>query len=933
MKKDVIVDNCVKNCAKPCRLSALSLAILTITLSWSQMTWAEMGNEWGLGDFANLDTSVDEQLFTYDNHNSLPETVILRPKARRAIATTSKTTLGASAKQQAKVEKLTEFYQTVEQTNVEKIDKVEPIINQTKVEKVAEFYQPIIPKNNVEQPIPQPKMVEQSQKIEPLYAKPMCQGNWIYPNQATSTALTENNRQMPVYAQSDYGYYDNLTYAELTGNVKIHQGSQQVSADKVVMDMATGVNKAQGNVMLVDNQTTPANRQNTLNNVKSGGLITLADEITYNSNSPQANAKDVAFASVPLQAHGYAKQLDKLDDTHYKMNDVMFTTCSPTNPTWQISAKNIDVNTETGRGEAKNAILKIKNTPVLYLPYFNFPVDDRRASGFLVPQAGFSNDGGFTIKTPYYFNLAPNYDATVTPTIYTNRNPMLTGEFRYLTQNYGDGNLTMSYLPNDSQYADQDRSSVLFRHRWQSSKYPTLSANAIYQYTSDSSYVNDFQTFGGYTSQLNLPRRIQADYYNDYVTALAKFETFQTLSNHLNQTVLDKDKPYYRLPQLSLRYRLPNTWLNLDDNPLEITGVSDFAYFKRPIDDGSAPERSGGRLFNKITATYPFSRSWGYIKPSISLQHLYTQYDEATVIANNIHKDNKSQSIFVPEYSLDTGLHFMKAGSPFGNADGYQLISPRLKYVYSPYENQSEIPNFNTRLASLNLPQLFENSWFLGYDRLPDNHFLTTALNYRYMDNQGLTRLDASIGQQWYFNRPRVHLDNTNHPIDIDNSGTVLQISSQPRHDFWIDVDGSMTDKGKLGYINTQFRYLPNQRSLYHIGFIRRNENLLGQKDLSAITASAIFPINDQWRFLGALQYDNLKNHYSDILAGFTYDSCCYAFSLYGRRYVNELDDNAKPVNAIMAEISLSGVANKHHGQLSGLMADRVLGYNHLQND
>lgn len=863
------------------RLSTLTLAMLWVGVAWSSKALAQFGVGAGQDiEYLSVIAQQDEQpLLSHDDMAT--EHVVLRPKSRRSVLPV------ANPKQRESLEKLTSFYQKNHE---------------------------IVP------PEPPEKQVSNAKQT------PMCQGTWVYPNTATTKPKTMSiNGEFPMYMEADYGYYDNQNYAELEGNVKLSQGNQQISANKMMMDMATGVANAHGNVMVVDNQT---------DTVQNSGLITLSNEMTYDVNSTKGIAKDVAFASVPLQAHGYAKQLQKVNNHHYQIDEVMFTTCEPDKPTWQISAKNLDLDTSSGRGKAYNATLKVKNTPVLYLPYFNFPIDDRRTSGFLVPKIGLSSGNGLTVQTPYYFNLAPNYDATITPTVYTNRNPMLTGEFRYLTESYGTGELTLSHLPNDRQYHGNDRTSALYHHQWQSTRYPTLSAHAIYQYTSDSSYLNDFQTFGSYTNQLNLPRRIQVNYYDDNITALAKFESFQTLDNNLsdNQEILDKDKPYYRLPQISMRYRVPNStfsMFNLENLPIEITGTSDIAYFKRPINDNSAPEQSGGRVFNKITATYPFSRSWGYIKPSISLQHLYTQYDEETLQANNIDKENRSQSVFVPEYSVDTGLHFFKSGSPFGKFDqtlgGYQLITPRLKYVYAPYKDQTNIPNFNTRLVSLNFPQLFENSRFLGYERLPDNHFITSALNYRYIDNQGLTRLDASIGQQWFLDDIRVRLDNRHEPLKIKNTGTVWQLSSQPYQNFWVDMDGSVDNSGKLGYMTTQLRYVPNNRSQYQFGFIQRNANELGQKKLSAITTSVMFPLSQQWQFTGTLQYDNLNQRLRDIIVGLTYDSCCYGLSVYGRRYYDELDVNAEATNAIMAEINLLGIRNRQRTNLSNVASSDIL--------
>lgn len=830
--------------------------------------------------------------------------------------------------QQASLDKLKTFYQPKTQQTTD--DTSATVANPTSN---TNLLSPLTPDSQ-----PSGAQANPQSKTGTRKKDAMCHGNWVYPTstiyqqQALAAAATNQpNSSFPIYASADYGYYDNENYAELSGDVQINQGRQQISADKVVVNVQDGIAAAQGNVLLVDaaqsTQSTDGNPRVSLKDSPKGGLITVADELAYQTDSSKATAKDVAFASVPLQAYGYAKRLNKVDESRVEIDDVMFTTCAPDNPTWQINAKNIDINTDTGRGEAYNATLKVKNTPVLYLPYFNFPIDDRRTSGFLLPRGGFSTEGSFNVQLPYYFNLAPNYDATVTPTIFTDRNPMLTGEFRYLTEKFGYGSLTGSYLPNDKQYNDEDRKRFYYDHHWQSKDIPNLSIDALYQYVSDPKFLNDFETLGDETVQLNLPRRIQANYYNDYLTALAKIETFQTLDRNLTNSdkILDKDKPYDRLPQLSVKYRVP--WVTQFD----LTGISDFAYFKRPIDDGSAPEQSGGRLYNKLTAAYPMTRTWGYVTPSVSLQHLYTQFDQESADANGLDKNSKSQSIFVPQFSIDSGLNFFKAGTPFGKFDdslgGYQLLSPRLKYVYSPYKDQTDVPNFNTRLASLNFSQLYEDSWFLGYDRLPDNNHLTPSLNYRYIDGNGLTRLDASVGKQIYLSDIRVHLDDTDDGLKIDNTGTVFEVSTQPRQDFWVDLDGSVDDNADLNYINTQFRYAPTFNSLYNLGYIKRNESRFGQKALSAFTGSAVLPIHDNWQFLGAVQYDNEKSRFSDVLAGFTYDSCCYGLSIYARRYYDELSDKDSADHAIMAEISLNGLSNKGDGRLASLMRNRVLGY------
>ena len=783
-----------------------------------------------------------------------------------------------------------------------------------------------------------------------------CEGQWVYPQQNANyqravneaamdsgqTATNLNgvaNNQAPLFAESDYGYYDNVDYAELSGNVIVDQGTQHIEADKMVLDLSSGVTAAQGKVMFTDQatgaQVTRANTRTATGSLSKqaskGGLIGVADSLAYNTETGQSTANDVAFASVELQAHGYAKRLNRPNDSQYELDQVMFSTCPPTDRKWQFDAKSIDLNTDTGRGEAYNTTFRIADVPVFYLPYFNFPIDSRRSTGFLLPNASISSESGLEVDIPYYLNLAPNYDATINTHIYSDRNPMLAGEFRYLTENYGEGIFNGSYLPNDKEYNDEDRSSFFYDHYWSSSSIPRLSGDAKYSYVSDEDYINDFDTLGLSDNTINLPRRARLNYYNDYVNGELKVETFQTLNAFTDngQPLEDKDKPYSRLPQLKLDYRLP--WAERFD----ITGVHDSAYFKKSIDDGSENEKSGARIYNKISAVYPMEKSWGYIKPKLSLQHLYTSYDEDSLADNQLSEEDGSQSVFVPQASIDAGLHFYQAGSPFGAFDdtmgGYRLLSPRLKYTYSPFENQNDIPNFNTRIASINYEQLFSDSWFLGHDRLQDLHSITPGINYRYIDATGVTRFDGSIAEQFYIDDGRVTLENQQPVFSSSSSGMVWDTSTQPYNNFWVDVSGALTDDYDLNYITTELRYQPSDNSLFNVGFVKRqrDENT-NQLPLSAFTASAVFPINNTWRVLAQGQYDYNRNKMLDSLVGIDYEDCCFGFAVYGRRYYNDLNVRDKPTQAIMAEIRLNGLGSSS-SRLTRLLADKILGFEPVQ--
>lgn len=775
---------------------------------------------------------------------------------------------------------------------------------------------------------------------------PRCEGVWVTPNNAGDDTTYQQAIQraqqqdglstangLPLHAVADYGYYDNENYVELAGNVEIKQDGKTVTADEIALDINSGIAGAKGGVLLADSgktQTSPSNNNENPSNNNQGGIIAVAEELAYSTNDSRATAYDVAFASVPMQAHGYAKTMNKSDDVHYGFEKVMFSTCPPTDRKWQIEAEQIDIDTDSGRGEAYDATFRLGEVPVLYLPYFNFPVDDRRSSGLLIPSARIDSDTGLKLSVPYYLNLAPNYDATVTTDVYSNRNPMVTAEVRYLTDGYGEGSLTTAYMPNDKEYGDEDRTGIFYNHEWASETIPRLTADVVYNYVSDPDYINDFDDFGVVENQLNLPRRGRINYYDDFIDAELKVETFQTLEAEDAQgdIVEDKDKPYSRLPQLTVNYRLPK-FNNIFDN-FEITGTHDSAYFKKSINDDSAAEQSGVRVYNEISASYPIEKTWGYIKPEVSLQHLYTAYDEESRLDNNISKDDNDQSVFVPGFSLDSALNFYNAGTPFNWFDdsmgGYQVLSPRLKYTYAPYEDQSDIPNFDTGFASLDYDQLFADSWFLGHDRIADSNSLAVGLNYRYIDAMGITRFDGGIGDEFFLDKPRVGLEADEGTLDVNSTGVAWRSSLQPYRNLWFDINGAFNSDNELSYVTSQIRYNPTPNSLINFGVIdRKRDPITNQSDLSALTAATIIPINDNWRFLGQGQYDTDENKFIDATVGIDYEDCCYGFSIYGRSYYNDLNLNDDPTRAIMAEFRINGFGERK-SRLSKHLDDKILG-------
>lgn len=756
---------------------------------------------------------------------------------------------------------------------------------------------------------PQPPTSPQLPTVQALnqfYHEPKtCQGTWVYP------IVGQLPDDGSIHALANRGYYDSKQTAELSGRVVVSQYPKQIRADKVLLDTVSGQALASGGVSFggVD---------------AASDLLGVAQELTYNTQSGEAKATEVAFASKRLHAHGYAKHLSHPSADHYELDEVSFSTCPPTHRLWQLDAKHLHLDQQSGRGVAKHATLKIKNTPVVHLPYFNFPLDDRRASGFLLPRVGLDSQNGLQLSTPYYFNLAPHYDATLTPTLYSDRNPRLVAEARYLNRHLGEVVFEAGYLPKDRQFRHKNRYHLLLSQTATPLDGENLTVFANYRRVSDGHYLGEFDRVGVGANPLNLPSEAGLAYRDERLTVNLKVQTFQRLDgvDSSGAVVLDKDRPYSRLPQLSATYRVSEglPW------GMQATAQTQSAYFKKTITDGSDSEKSGVRVYNRLTLSRPWIRPYGYLNSTFALTQLYAGFDEDSLSGQRLNKNEGRYHIIVPSTSIDGGLFLQKQGAPvdgFGTG-GYQLLTPRLKYQYHTQKDQSTFPNFDTTLAAVSYHQLLADSWFLGYDRVSDLHALTPALNYRYIDSEGRTRLDAAIAEQFYLRDSQMGIDGIK-DLKKGRSGPAWQLSVTPRASLWVDASGAFDPNHRLSATSVALRYQPKPNQLFGVGVIeRRADPRFGQRALSAYTASAMFPIGDRWRLLTNGQYDRKNQRLMDMLVGATYQDCCLGLTIYGRQYRNELQPS--DVNrAVMAEVSLTGLSGG--GRLGRLLQERVVGF------
>lgn len=733
---------------------------------------------------------------------------------------------------------------------------------------------------------------QNNKRFSPAY----CKGTWVTPVAPNSNKTNPNDAV--TNAVADYAHYDPNGDSLLEGNVVLDQEGRQVRANKVTIDQTKTYAHAQGNVQLAQN-----------------GLLSQSQDIQYNLNEQTGNLNDSFYISETNHAHGHADRIKRTSKNSMVLENATYTTCAPEkSPDWKLVAKKIELNQDTGRGTTHNTKLYIKDVPVLALPYYNFPIDDRRTTGLLTPSFGWTTDGGLQLSLPVYLNLAPNYDATITPRYLNSHGAMLEGSFRYKTENFGEGSIAGGYLPNDKDYNDEDRKSLKIIHNWTINKY--FSSNLEYNYISDIDYLYDLNNDPNVSTDLNQKRLLQVNFANAIpgLDAALKVEQYQTL----DKTLADKDKPYSRLPQFLLNYK------STDPQGWQVEYHNDTAYFKKSIDDGSALEDSGTRFYNSLATRYNFRTPWAFAIPDFSVRSLNYYYDQDAQESLGLTGGSKTHTVVVPQFTLDTGLNFEKQGKYL------QTITPRLFYAYSPYKNQSNYPNFDTTTSSISYDQLFSPYRFYGHDRLDDNNFASLGISYSLFDEKGLERLKAALGQSFYFSDRRVTLDSTDTIQTEKTSDPVLSVSSQLSNHFTIAANAAF-DGHTLSQGNAQVYYTGDQGRIYNLGYYKRKEVNNTQLTYDQVVASFIQPVKDNWRIIGHAQYD-IDNHVTrEYLLGVNYESCCWTASVYGRSYFNDLDDvtqaGVKRKNAIMAEVTLKGLG-AFNNKLSSLLEERITGFN-----
>jgi LPS-assembly protein len=726
-----------------------------------------------------------------------------------------------------------------------------------------------------------------------------------------------------IYIDSDDALLGADGNAVVNGRVRVRQDERSIAGDSVTYDYNTDQLNVKGSVDFMD----PKLR------VQS---VTGRYDPTAGVDFSQAN-----FQLMDRNGRGVAKQLAVSPDGKVELNQVLYTSCPVGKDDWMLQAAEINLDTKLQVGVAHHVTMRFMDVPIFYTPYISFPLGDERKSGVLFPNLGHSGSSGFELAVPYYFNLAPNYDLTLTPGILTARGVQLTEDFRYLTAT-SHGQIDATFLPDDKKDNNDSRSYVRFSDVTDLMR--GLRVDADIANVSDSNYFQDFAVGTDQTSVTYLERRADLLYYDDAWRIRAQLQNFQTIDT----LVSDADRPYSRVPRVQASALYPIAASNF-----EFLFDSEAVNFMREVGP------TGLRL-NLSPEIRWSSRGPGYFfEPAVGYD--FTQYDLQDVAFGSPSTPTRA----LPYGRLDTGLVFER------DAGGQrtQTLEPRIVYSYVPYRNQNALPIFDSALPDFNLTELFRTNRYVGSDRIGDANQLALALTTRLFDhNSGAQYLSATIGQIRYFSIPQVGLTDTDY-IGPPAAAQALQIMptvnplavpgaliwrgqsftpypgqyllpdqylygfprqpvasepgqtspTYPASDIIADVSltgykhmsvnldyqwnpyTSQTEKSEISV-----QYHPDFNRVVNIGY-RFQQGILKQYD-----GSFAWPIAEHWNTVGRWVY-SLQDHQTiEQVAGFEYKSCCYRIELVQRRYISNHNGGLDTSFALQLELTgLSSVGKR----------------------
>lgn len=743
-----------------------------------------------------------------------------------------------------------------------------------------------------------------------------------------------------IEAESDQTQISSSGEAIFTGSVVMQQHDQILRSDNAKWNQNTNQGELSGQVSL----TSPM-------------LVLNGESAWIDEGQGLAEFRNAQYSMPANHMRGSAAFIQSSEDGYLNLEQATLTFCEPGKNDWDIATSKLHIDQNKQMGSAWHTRLRVAEVPVFYFPYYYFPIGDQRMTGFLDPSLSFTGSlQAKDIQLPFYWNIAPNYDATITPHYVRDRGVAFENQFRHKTRLLGDGEFNYHILSSDEttdekrwliNYKQEDKLAYGWQHRWE------------YNQVSDDEYINDLSPTDSTDRTTHLPRRGEIlwdmdDWHFD-ITA----ETFQTI----DPTIALASRPYGRLPQLSLSYQ-PQVY-----NRLQFQQQIQASRFSRNDEARIAGNLNqltgfnalnGDRLLSDTSIAYPMEWPFGFVKPEVEYRaRSYTLRDADTALLADPNAPKTNVTISSPRYSLDAGLYFDREFDWF-ESEYTQTLEPRVYWVNSPLvEGQNDIPNFDSGELTVNHSSLFFGDRFTGGDRLADLNQVTVGLTSRFIREDGLEQFSLSVGQIFYNDDRIVQLDRqaVSAPLPTrdtyNRSGLIVEAEWNP-NDRWSTMATVEWDEYKHFARQQRFgiRYENQYNQMFNLArnTVKKYDDLKDEVSVDTDQADAGFfwSVSDRWAFyartlvdlrdykeadpiLGTAAEARPLSSMLESLAGLEYQTCCWRFQLSYRETSDIQRDTSqehttKKDYGVLFSIQLKGFGNIGKS-IDKLMDEDIQGY------
>ena len=718
------------------------------------------------------------------------------------------------------------------------------------------------------------------------------------------------------------------------GNVAFLQCGQELFSDTAIISLDKN-NTGIGAINLIGNVTTKQSDKGIImksrdmaSNLTDNTSLSTDTYFRFKVNMPDYTIYNKNHFTGALR--GYAKTLNQTNKNNYRMQDSFITSASPYSNTWKITSDAMDINTNEDMFYMKGNVLRVKNIPILYFPYFSHPTNGKRKSGFLIPYYVSNDVAGYGIVIPYYFNLAPNYDLLLNNILWNKRGIMQSGEFRYMTNTH-NGEFMGSFIGYDSKTKKARGDFTFYDNGTYDNGIQTLFR---YDYVSDEDYYNTFSAGNiDLITKTLLNRQVAISYTNDYIDSKLEFLKYGLV----NSDLVVNNIPYAKLPDLKFNFDAADSIPS--DIGFTLNTQNTYFYKKAAIESTESPEEKTNvnafRSYESPKFMYNLERTYGYFKPSLEVPIRYYKLDnkESDIIK---FKKNNVLSV-IPIFNIDTALYFDKS---FSNEIGNftESLEPRLFYTYIPYQNQQDIPLFDTSLQNQQYKQMFEVNRFSGMDRINNANQIAYALETKTLnDDTGDTVFEAKIGQQMFFADRRVSLAqgyNTDYenpdqmdPFYNERFSPIMETMKyqfSKNLSFSADVTYRISNKN-WDYQVYSLEYQTDNHNLFNISYnnIANNYANMTQDQINdgeqpeqqkSVALSGLINLTNSWSIAGLINYNIIEHRTSDMFAGFQYDQPSWATRMIYQRIVSNFDVNNPSElvgdlnSSFMLQVELKGI-------------------------